>query len=156
MKKIPNLLGLSQGDWILTQGLAKGKMQFSQLSPSLLRMEQEILLNNFARKAIEQLIEGKLSSSSNNVKFRFEVKEVSAGKFEYSLYDKGNNKLLVKGPVTIKQGKSTSTYQEVEFKATLAKMTVQFRPEGKRLNGVARFHVGPIPVPGKLTFVKGA
>jgi len=152
VKQIPALLGLKQGDWIKTGGLATGKMQFTQLSPNHMQMQQEITLNRFARAAIEQVVGQKLSAPTNNVKFRFEVKKQSNGAFTYTLFDQGNNQVLLNGPVKVMVGSGSSARrQELEFKAPLVKMVVVIEPGG---NGQANFAVGVVPVPGSLPFTK--
>lgn len=155
MQAIPTLLNLQQGDHIRTQGLATGQMQFTALQPEKLQMNQQILLNKFARSAIEQVVGKKLSSATNQVVFRFLVERQPNGTFAYQLFDQGNNELLVTGPVKVLQGTRTDRTQELEFKAAWVKMTVKFERSGEKgVKGVANFAVGVVPVPGSLTFTK--
>ncbi len=151
---LPAMLGMPKGSQIRTSGLAKGTMVFTQGSSQAITMEQDITLNSFARKAIEQLVEQKLSSPTNNVKFRFEVKKEKSG-FTYHLFDRGNNKLLIEGPVTVYLGANTATHQEVEFRAPIARMKVTVKKasaSANQINGTASFGIGPVPVPGSLSF----
>lgn len=152
---IPPLLNLQPGDHIRTQGLATGNMQFTALQPDKLQMHQQILLNKFARSAIEQVVGKKLSSATNQVVFRFLVERQPNGTFAYQLFDQGNNELLVTGPVKVLQGAKTNRTQELEFKAAWVKMTVKFERSGEKgVKGIANFAVGVVPVPGSLTFSK--
>lgn len=153
VSQIPALVGLKQGDWIKTGGLATGKMQFTQLGPNHLQIQQQIYLNRFARAAIEQVVERKLSSKTNDVKFRFEVKKQSDGTFSYLLFDQGNNQLLLSGPVKVMvRAGSNSRSQQLEFKAPLVKMNVTIEQAGKDIKGLAKYYVGPVPVPGSMPF----
>ena len=153
VSRIPALVGLKQGDWIKTGGLATGKMQFTQLGPNHLQIQQQIYLNRFARAAIEQVVERKLSSKTNDVKFRFEVKKQSDGTFSYLLFDQGNNQLLLSGPVKVMVlAGSNSRSQQLEFKAPLVKMNVTIEQAGKDIKGLAKYYVGPVPVPGSMPF----
>lgn len=155
VSQIPSLVGLKQGDWIQTSGLATGKMQFTQLGPNHLQIQQQIQLNRFARAAIEQVVERKLSSKTNDVKFRFEVKKQANGTFSYQLFDQGNNQLLLSGPVKVMVGAgSNAKRQDLEFKAPLVKMNVTIEPAGSNIKGVAKYYVGPVPVPGTMPFSK--
>jgi len=152
--QLPALLGMPKGSKIRTSGLANGTMLFAQSSAQSISMEQDITLNSFARKAIEQLVERKLSSPTNNVKFRFDVKKTNKG-FTYHLFDRGNNQLLIEGPVKVFLGANTATHQEVEFKAPIARMKVVVKKASagaSQINGTATFGIGPIPVPGSLSF----
>jgi hypothetical protein len=155
MPVIPTLLNLQQGDHIRTQGLATGHMHFTALQPEKLQMHQQILLNKFARSAIEKVVGKKLSAPTNQVVFRFLVERQPNGTFAYQLFDQGNNELLVTGPVKVLQGARTDRTQELEFKAAWVKMTVKFERSGEKgVKGVAHFAVGVVPVPGSLTFSK--
>lgn len=155
VKHIPPLLGLDQGTWIQTSGLASGKMHFTALSSSTMHIHQEITLSKFGRAAIDQLMTlsgKKLSSRSNKVIFRFEVNQLANGDFEYILYDSGNNQMLISGPVKVLLGPNNAQHQEVEFKAELVKMTV-FLNRGPSFKGKAAFALGVVPVPGSLNFI---
>lgn len=152
--QLPVLLSMPKGSRIRTSGLAKGTMLFTQSGSQAITMEQDITLNSLARKAIEQLVEKKLSSPDNNVKFRFEVKKTKSG-FAYHLFDRGNNQLLLEGPIKVYLGANTPTHQEVEFKAPVARMKVIIKKSSATANqivGTATFGIGPIPVPGSLSF----
>lgn len=154
VKHIPALLSLKQDSWIQTTGLASGKMQFTHLSGSIMQIHQDITLTGIGRAAVEKVVGltgNKLSSKSNTVAFRFEVKKLPNGTFEYSLFDRGNNQLLLSGPVKVLIAKNTSTLQELEFKAPIVKMTVIIEQE-KAMQGKASFSIGVIPVPGSLDF----
>lgn len=155
VRQIPALVGIKQGDWIKTGGLATGKMQFTQLSPNHLQIQQQIQLNRFARAAIEQVVERKLSSKTNDVNFRFEVKKQSDGSFAYQLFDQGNSQLLLSGPVKVMVASGSNAQRQVlEFRATLVKMQVTIEPAGSNIKGVAKYFVGPVPVPGNMPFSK--
>lgn len=153
---IPPILGLPTGARIHTKGLAEGKMQFVQATGTALLIDQQITLNSFGRTAVEQAMGKKLSSKSNNVKFRFEVRKQGSG-FQYSLFDKGNNQLLLSGPVTVSVAANSATHQELEFKAPVVRMYVDIRKgsaDAKQISGKATFGIGVVPVPGSLTFQK--
>lgn len=149
---IPSLLNLSQGDRIEVKGLASGKMVFSQLSGSVLEMQQDMELSSIGRAAIEKALGKKLSGAGNQVAFRFAVKKSGSG-FIYELYDRGNKQMLLNGPVKVLAGPSSATSQEVEFRAPLVRMKVNFaKASANASKGVAKFSIGPVPVPGGLNF----
>ncbi len=152
VSKIPDLLNLDKGDHIEIKGLASGKMTFSQLSGTLLEMQQDMTFSSIGRKAIETALEKKLSGSGNKVAFRFTVKKSGSG-FVYELFDRGNKEILLSGPLTIMAGPSSATSQEVEFRAPVVRMKVTFnKASASASKGTAKFSLGPVPVPGGLTF----
>ena len=153
--RIPNLLGLRQGDRIRTDGLAQGEMRFTALTQTSIQMQQQMTLNGFARKAIEQVLGKSLSSRSNAVSFRFVVRQQAGGGFYYSLYDHGNNQLLMEGPVKVKtmSGRQGGP-QHLVFEAVLVRMNVTIHKQRGRVHGQATFALGIVPVPGSLGFVK--
>ncbi len=149
---IPDMLNLDKGDRIQVKGLANGKMVFSQLSGTLLEMQQDMVFSKIGRAAVEQAIGRKLSGEGNKVSLRFAVKKVGSG-FTYELYDRGNKQMLLDGPVKVFAGPKTATTQRIEFHAPLVRMKVDFaKASAKASKGVARFSLGPVPVPGSLTF----
>lgn len=152
VSSIPNLLNLDQGDRIQVKGLANGKMVFSQLSGTVLDMQQDMEFSSIGRTALEKALGKKLSSKGNLVAFRFTVKKSGSG-FIYELYDRGNKEMLLNGPVKVLQGASDSNSQNVEFHAPLVRMKVNFQKASANASkGVAKFSIGPVPVPGGLTF----
>lgn len=151
-KSIPPLLGLQQGDKIKTTGLATGIMTFTKLSGSEMEISQNIVLTAIARTFIEKAMGKTLSSKSNTIMMRFEVHKDKKGGFEYQLFDRGNNQMLLEGPVKVLEGASNSAKQELEFKAPLVKMRVWLTKQAKGVDGKTKFYVGPIPVPGNMDF----
>lgn len=149
---IPNLLNLDQGDRLAIKGLASGKMVFSQLSGTVIELQQDMTLSSIGRAAIEKTLGKKLSGSGNKVAFRFAVKKSGSG-FTYELYDRGNKQMLLNGPLTVMVGPSSATSQEIEFRAPIVRMSVSFaKASASASKGVAKFSIGPVPVPGGLTF----
>ena len=149
---IPDLLNLDQGDRIEVKGLASGKMTFSKLSGTVLEMHQDMTFSSIGRKAIETALERKLSGSGNTVAFRFTVKKSGSG-IVYDLFDRGSKETLLSGPLTIMAGPSSATSQEVEFRAPIVRMKVTFnKASANASKGVAKFSLGPVPVPGGLSF----
>jgi hypothetical protein len=149
---IPDLLNLEQGDRIEVKGLANGKMVFSQLSGTALELQQDMVLSAIGRTAIEKALGKKISGSGNKVAFRFAIKKSGSG-FVYELFDRGNKQMLLNGPLTLMAGPSNASSQEVEFRAPLVRMKVNFsKASANAGKGVAKFSLGPVPVPGSLTF----
>lgn len=153
--RVPDFLGFRQGDRLRTSGLATGEMKFIGLNHSLIDLNQQITLNGFARKAIEQVAGRALSSKTNKVTFRFVVKSKRNGGFTYSLYDQGNKQLLMEGPVRLKIAKgATGSHQEMSFEAQMVSMHLSINKSGSSVNGQASFKVTGIPVPGSISFSK--
>lgn len=149
---LPDLLNLDQGDRLAIKGLASGTMVFSQLSATGLELQQDMTLSSIGRTAIEKALDKKLSGSGNKVAFRFTIKKSGSG-FVYELFDRGNKQMLLNGPLTVLAGPSSATSQEVEFRAPLVRMKVSFQKASANASkGVAKFSLGPVPVPGGITF----
>jgi hypothetical protein len=149
---IPDLLNLELGDRIEVKGLASGKMVFSQLSGAGLELQQDMTLSSIGRTAIEKALGKKLSGSGNKVAFRFTIKKSGSG-FAYELFDRGSKQMLLNGPLTVMAGPSSATSQQIEFRAPLVRMKVTFnKASANASKGAATFSLGPVPVPGSLTY----